>query len=464
MQNNEKKNNKKTKTRKERSLIQKFFITLGISFAALFAVVSVTAVALLFFDNPVSNMISAAIGLEIDEDGNRIVGGGFGGLFDSGLPERTNILLLGTDEAFGGSVGRADSIMIVTIHSDTGDISLISVPRDTHVTMPQDRLQILRDNGRNTASSTGVMRLNEIAHHAGREFAPSFTAMQIEELLDIEIHYYVHMDLEGFRFIIDQIGGIEFDVPRRMNYRDPYQDLIIDLHPGVQLLMGHDAEGLVRYRASYGDGDLGRMRVQQDFMMEAAIQIMDMDNILSNPLAYLSVFLNHIDTNFGLMDAPPYLSLLGSLDVANMTAVTLPGRGTTINGRYFHILDEEGVEEIVAQFFHTTPEILQAEVIDDSPNNIANISSLGLDIEILNGAGITGLAARTSETLTNLGYNIVSIGDYTGQRQSTTRILVQQEGGGQDLKNHLPDNTIIEIDRGIDADIVIILGTTGFEQ
>jgi len=441
---------------KDKALIKRFLITTGIAFVAFFVISAGAVIGFAFLGNDTANrMVSRAIGLEIDEFGNP-VGGGFAGIFSGdNLPERTNMLLIGTDEALGASLGRADMIMIVSIHSETGDISMVSVPRDTQITMPQERMEILRANGRNTMPSSGMMRINEIASHAGREFAPSFMAMQVEELLDIEIHYYVHLDLEGFRILVNHIGGIEFDVPRRMNYRDPYQNLVIDLQPGLQHLMGHEAEGLVRYRG-YGDGDLGRMRVQQEFMAAAASQIFDMENIMGNLFGYLDVFLRHVDTNFGLLDAPAYLSLLRDLDVGGMTAVTLPGRGTTINGRYMHILNEEGVQEIIAEVFRTTPEALVAqESEDDAP---ANVTSLGLDIEILNGAGITGLAARAGETLAEYGYNIVSIGDYAGQRQPATRILVQVEGGGRDLTDFFPDSRI-EVDRTIDTDIVIILGT-----
>jgi LCP family protein required for cell wall assembly len=448
---------KKQKDTGEKNMLRKFLMATGLSFIAFFMIAAGTVVGLAFLGNATATrMISTAMGLEVDEYGNPI--GGFGGFFDvDSLPERTNVLLLGSDEASGGAIGRADMIMVVSVHSETGAISMVSVPRDSHVVMPPERLAILRENGRNTASSSGVMRINEITHHSGRELGPSFMAMQIEELLDIEIHYYAHLDLAGFRFIVDQIGGIEFDVPRRMHYRDPYQDLVIDLQPGLQMLTGSAAEGLVRYRG-YVDGDFGRMRVQQEFLKAAAAQIMDMDNIMSNPLAYLSVFLNHLDTNFGLADVPAHLSLLGGLDVEGMTLATLPGRGTSINGRYFHMLDEDGVQEVVAEIFHTQPEPVVVAETADGGMVMAASTSLGLDIEILNGTNITGLAARTSETLAEYGYNIVSIGDYFGQRQAATRILVQKEGAGRDLTDFFPGSRI-EIDGSIDADIVIILGT-----
>jgi len=451
---------KKQKINGSNLSLRKFLMATGIAFIAFFVIAAGAVVGFAFLgNNAATRMISQALGLEVDDEGN-IVGGGLAGLLDTdNLPERTNFLLLGTDEAFGGEIGRADMIMIVSLHTETGAMSMISVPRDTHVIMPPDRLQTLRDAGRNTASSSGQMRLNEVTHHSGRALGPGFLARQIEELLDIEIHHYVHLDLEGFRAIVDAIDGIEFDVPRRMQYNDPYQNLRIDLQPGLQLLDGAMAEGLVRYRG-YGDADLGRIRVQQEFMQTAASQILDMGNIMANPLDYFRVFMNYMDTDFGLTDLPGYLSLLADLDIAGMQTATLPGHGTTASGRYLHILDEVAAQEIIAQLLHTTPEPAPAHVAEapDSGSIMAATTSFGMNIEILNGTDIAGLAARASETLTENGYTVINTDNYFGTRQAATRIMVREEGGGRDLTGFFPGSIII-VDASINNDIVIILGT-----
>jgi len=447
----------------DHSPLKKFLIITGISFSAFFVILATAVVLLVVVDSAGTNRLSVALGLEAGSgEGNFM--GGIGGLLGGGasLPERTNVLLIGSDEPSGSQhLGRADMLMIVSLHTETGTVSLVSIPRDAHVIMPPDRMQILRDDGRNTMSPSGVMRINEITHHAGPEFGPTFTALQVEEMMGIEIHYYAHVDLEGFRFIVNQIGGIDFYVPRRMYYRDPYQDLVIDLQPGQQRLMGHAAEGLVRYREGYANQDLGRVQVQQNFMMEAMRQIMDMENIMGNPMAYLSMFLNHLDTNFGLLDVPPYLLLLPNLDLTNVEAHTLTGRGASVNGRFMYLMDEEAMAELVEQVFFAQPEVVDDDV-DDITSDVV-LTSFGLDIEILNGTNITGLAARTSEKLTEYGYNIVSIGDYFGASEAATRILVQQAGRGQDLAEFFPNSRVILIiDTSINADIVIILGTDTF--
>ncbi|MCL2375898.1 MAG: LCP family protein [Defluviitaleaceae bacterium] len=454
------KNTKNKRKFNDHSPFKKFLIVTGISFSAFFVIAATAFVLLFVVDNAASRGLSIALGLEAS-GGEGSFMGGLGELLSVGtaLPERTNVLLIGSDEPSGrGYLGRADMLMIVTIHAETGQVSLVSVPRDAHVTMPQYRLDILRENGRNTAPSSGSMRINEITHHAGPEFGPTFMARQVEELMGIEIHYYVHIDLEAFRFIINQIGGIDFYVPRRMFYHDPYQDLLIDLQPGQQTLMGHAAEGLVRYRSSFANQDLGRVQVQQDFMREAMRQIMDMENILGNPMAYLSMFLNHLNTNFSLLDVPPYLTLLPNLDLANVEAHTLSGRGASVGGRFVYIMDEEAIAELVEQVFYAQPEIPDDD--EDALSDVA-ATSFGLDIEVLNGTNITGLAARTSENLTEYGYNIVSIGDYFGNSEAATRILVRQAGRGQDLTEFFRNSRIV-IDPNIDTDIVIILGTDTF--
>ena len=68
-----------------------------------------------------------------------------------------------------------------------------------------------------------------------------------------------------------------------------------------------------------------------------------------NFISYLNVFINHVDTNFDLLNAPRYLSLLGSIDFDNVATYTLPGRGQIIDGRYYHILDETAVELLIKE-------------------------------------------------------------------------------------------------------------------
>ena len=87
------------------------------------------------------------------------------------------------------------------------------------------------------------------------------------------------------RQIVDAMGGVWFDVPRNMNYDDPYQDLHIHQEKGYRLLTGDDAMQVLRYRHDndmrygYPDGDLGRIKTQQGLLKAMIEQLMSLKNI-----------------------------------------------------------------------------------------------------------------------------------------------------------------------------------------
>ena len=179
-------------------------------------------------------------------------------------PERTLALIACTDE----EEGRTDGIMLIDYNSVNNQISVVSIPRDTKVNIPQDMWEVMVKNEPLIAyDDPSFKKINAIPNY-GKEQGMEFLEKYLEYLLDVEIDYYVHFKFEGFRYIVDSVGGIEFDVPMRMKYSDQMQDLYIDLQPGLQLLDGDKAEQLLRFRKNnnntgYSRGDLERVEVQQ---------------------------------------------------------------------------------------------------------------------------------------------------------------------------------------------------------
>jgi len=198
--------------------------------------------------------------------------------------DRTTILLLGIDEH-----NQSDVNLLMTIDRDTGMIDVISIPRDTRITLPTSDINELRNLGR-TVQQSGVMLLGNLYGVAGRQHAPRFAVRHLSakfELytrFEIEIDNYVVVELSAFRNIIDVIfpDGVEFNVPRRMYYNPEDQDFVIDLQPGLQRLNGRQAEALVRYRYSLPNADLGRITTQQDFMRAMFTQALNDNAIRAN--------------------------------------------------------------------------------------------------------------------------------------------------------------------------------------
>jgi len=239
-----------------------------------------------------------------------------------GVPDFTSFIILGTD---GGL--RSDVIMVGVFNSETKQLDLVSVPRDTLVEISKEGYDFLTEKKK--YAPKGKHKINEIQHHAGEEYGVSVAVNEVEILLGIkgspdrQIKYYVTFGFEAFRNIIDEMGGVEFDVPRRMYYADPFQNLSINLQPGLQMLNGSDAEGLVRFR-QYVQGDLQRVEVQQDFMKAWIAQLLDNDNLLDKLKTLYGIYTAYVDTNVDVSDIVRYYIYVNDLDIGAIRTHTLP--------------------------------------------------------------------------------------------------------------------------------------------
>lgn len=252
-----------------------------------------------------------------------------------------NIALLGTD----GDGFRTDVNMVASLNLTTKEVHLISVPRDTRVVMTDDMIAYLEKNDRTIPQANGVYgqcKLTEVHAYAGEGNRSTFTVAMLEEILGIDIDYYVKVDLDAFKDIVDAVGGVEFDVQERLYYSDPAQGLYIDLYPGPQVLDGEKAEMLVRFREGYAQKDLKRIEVQQEFLKAFISQVCSSDKIMSNLDSYIKIFMEKVESDMPVATALKYAGYIKEIDPAAITTDTIPGEG----GAYFD-MDEEGTKELV---------------------------------------------------------------------------------------------------------------------
>ncbi|MCH5187677.1 MAG: LCP family protein [Oscillospiraceae bacterium] len=207
------------------------------------------------------------------------------GLFAPKTPY--NVLLMGTD----AEGGLTDVMMVYHVDPQLGKVKLLSIPRDTHIIY----------NGRtekiNAAHSYGRMQKTEGGGDRGDEYA----IRAVKELTGMPIHHYVCINFAAFRQVIDAIGGFDYDVPQRMKYDDPWQDLHIDLQKGFQHLDGDKAEQLVRFRR-YPNGDIDRVAVQQD-VLKALIKQKANPTTLSKVGEIYRIVQENIDTDMSISQA-----------------------------------------------------------------------------------------------------------------------------------------------------------------
>jgi len=215
---------------------------------------------------------------------------------------KCNFLLLGSDKS--GKL--TDVIMLAQINPENDTVHVMSIPRDTRVKYRGSWMKI---------NSVFSMGKNDAA---GNEA----TILAVKELTGIPINHFIKINFSAFRNCIDELGGVEFNVPQRMRYTDPYQDLRINLQPGLQLLDGDKAEQLVRFR-HYTNGDIDRIKVQQDFLHALVEQKLQLKNIGKVDDIY-KIIAKDMDTSMTPGDAISAARQILEIGAGNINTITLP--------------------------------------------------------------------------------------------------------------------------------------------
>lgn len=262
---------------------------------------------------------------------NRVIGEddidnkGAGNQISSKKKEEINALVCGTNQDL------TDTMIYVNYDVKNGKVAMMSIPRDTYITNEYC-------NGH---------KLNSL--YRGKNVQPFIN--QIEELIGVDIDYYLIFDSKMLHEIVDAVGGVEVDVPIRMKYDDPTQNLHIDLKPGVQVLNGKQAEQFVRYRkgndgSGYAMGDLQRTEVQQQFIKNFISTVLSTKNLTKIP-DLINIALDNTDTNITAREALKYSTDVIKVDTSNITSCTAPGEAKYINGVSYFVLDEAKTKTLV---------------------------------------------------------------------------------------------------------------------
>ncbi len=175
---------------------------------------------------------------------------------------RVNILLIGRGGPGHTGPNLTDSIIIASIDPNSQAATLLSLPRDWQVTLDYSPDTWVRINSIYAFArdynylQTGSLETAEAAGLKSLETT-------IETNLGIQIHYHVLVDFNGFTALIDSLGGVELDIPRRLY--DVRASL--DLQPGRQVLNGTQALAYARARYTVAGGDFGRSTNQRDLLL-----------------------------------------------------------------------------------------------------------------------------------------------------------------------------------------------------
>lgn len=261
----------------------------------------------------------------------------------------------------GESTGMSDTIIVSSYDPKTQEAALLSIPRDTFT-------------GENKRNAKYYHKINSLYNYGE---TPEKTLDAVNEITGLNLKYYILVDTEALIKLVDQIGGLYFDVPIDMNYDDGSQNLHIHLTAGYQKLNGAQVEQLVRFRhnnngssypSDYGNEDHGRNRTQREVIIAIAKQSLKFKNI-TEISKIIDIFKQYVKTNMNLDDIKDYVPYAFDLNMDNIKVGLLPGQDDIVNGIWFFFHDEEETKELVNELFYGITPVDENESEQDSEEN-----------------------------------------------------------------------------------------------
>jgi len=249
--------------------------------------------------------------------------------FREPFPGRTriNVLLLGSDDV--DNIGRADTIIILSLNPRLKRAALLSVPRDSRVEIP----------------GHGLDKINSAYAYGGVELAQE----TVEQFLGVRIDYYAQVGFDAFVEAVDELGGVDIDVPdpfgtgKGMVKHTYYES--INLKPGYQHLDGKQALQFARYR---NDSDIERAKRQQQFLRALVDQKLNVMNS-HRLLAAGSKIIEQLNTDIDWWTAYDFLRVLRQIPPAEIILATVPIGDSSINGIYYGEVHEHDLRELLSK-------------------------------------------------------------------------------------------------------------------
>lgn len=357
---------------------------------------------------------------------------------------RVNILLLGMGGEGHDGAYLTDTIILASIRPSDGNATMLSIPRDLNVPIP----------------GYGWRRINSINAFAEQEKAgsgASQTAKAIGDILHLPIHYYIRVDFDGFKQLVNELGGVRVHVDRAfsdLSYPDNnYGFEPIDFSAGWQTMDGDRALKFARSRHGNNgeNSDFARSKRQQKIMLAVRDKLFSFETLLrpSRVKRMIEQMKERVSVNIDLWEA---LRLAKILKDTSRESITM------------NVLDDSPSGALEAQIidgaFLLLPKNNDWSAIRTIAKDILGPQQAGNDdatplpeamIEIQNGTSVTGLAAQKADEISKLGFTIAGIGNAAQRDMSRTMIY--------DLSNGSKSAALETLKKTLQAEVSLSLPT-----
>ena len=373
--------------------------------------------------------------------------------------ERVSILLLGIDQrqqCEEEGLAHTDTMMVVTIDPVGLSASVLSLPRDLWVEIPD----------------IGLDRVNQ-AHYFGELYeypggGPALAMETVSAFLGVPLNYYATVNFDAFIEVVDLIGGITIEVPETID--DPnYPDSCYGIDPfvieaGTHRLDGAQALKYARTRATFG-GDVDRAGRQQAVILAVRDQILQL-NMLTQLIAQSprlwQTLQNNVRTNLTLDEGLQLALLMQDIPAGSIEAAVIDYdyvyNETTPDGRQVLVPNRDEIRQLRERLF--APPAVPTPVLANLPQLMRDEEAR---VAVYNGTAVFGLAADTQTYLQRKGVNVAEIGNADSAAYRTTQIIDFGDHSHTTLYlTQLMDVPPLNISSGSqpegDYDILVIIG------
>lgn len=385
-------------------------------------------------------------------------------LLDGENEGRVNILLLGT--AGKGKPGQnlTDTIMIMSLDTKNKKVALLSLPRDFYVNIP------------GTSYSTKINSIYQYGLNSKKDLEPM--KKTVKEIIGTDIHYFIILNFDGFKKIIDDVGGINAYVERDIydpRYPGPnYSYETFEIKKGIHLMDGETALKYARERHDDPEGDFGRAKRQQQVMQAFKNKVFSIQTFL-NPFTLNNIIDDlgdNIKTDIKIEEIEGFVDLIKKSDTQNVTNVVVDAWKKDSILKVSHVLSG-GVSAFVL-----VPRVGNYSEIQELSQNIFNLDEIrrrkaeiekeSASITIINSSSSTGLDLKIKDILENkLLMKDVKIG-YSAASQKLEKSIIYDKTGGKKIftLDEIIKKLGVTFSENKDAiieeqnsDLVLILGT-----
>lgn len=328
---------------------------------------------------------------------------------------KINVLLMGVD--VDGL--RTDAIMLASFDTETKEVNMLSIPRDTKMYIGNRYQKI-------NAAHAFVDESGEIG-------GATATCEAVTRITGIPINYYVDFSFDAVAHVIDELGPIEFTIPDLygdgvgMVYDDPVQSLHINLPPGDYQMNGQQAVWLMRYRhgnvnpstgvfKGYVNGDSDRVEMQQKFLKAVVDQKVNASLILKIPSIFKEIS-SEIKTNFTVSEVIKYSKYLADFSSVNIHSYSLPGEysSDSANGDVW-IPNMDEIRTMVQDVFGYPAD----NITTDNPKNATRESGSSSSSGISSSSSNTSNSSNSSNSKSRSSNSSYSSSGTSGSSSSST--------------------------------------------